>query len=118
MDTYGIYGQFTTQGSGIANKTIRQRKQWTTYHLTTNQKVGSSTLSGRTIFPFRHSRYPSGFHRVAHQWVGSENTSPSKTRENLYGEDSQFERRFSLGCRNSCAGRRLDCFSIAHRASG
>ena len=49
MDTYGIYGQYTTQGSRIANKTIRQRKQWTTYHLTTNQKVGSSTLSGRTI---------------------------------------------------------------------
>src|ERR1019366_1657503 len=49
MDTYGIYGQYTTQGRRIANKTIRQRKQWTAYHLTTNQKAGSSTLSGRTI---------------------------------------------------------------------
>src|ERR1035437_1131932 len=48
MDTCGIYGPFTTYGSRIANKTIRQRKQWTTHHLATNQKVGSSTLSGRT----------------------------------------------------------------------
>src|ERR1035438_5304320 len=50
METCGLYGHFTTQGSRIANKTIRGRKQWTAYHLTTNQKVGSSTLSGRTIF--------------------------------------------------------------------
>ena len=50
MEIGGKSGPWWKQGSQKSNKTIHHGTPWTVYPRTTNQKVGSSNLSGRTTF--------------------------------------------------------------------